>query len=93
MDLGELLGENYAIEAHLEATSSTIGHRDISRVLTTAHNHVEFLILVRVVEGAHSDCAARFTTIVVLTDFLEGLRMKKLGVTSPACREKHGKVV
>ena len=44
-------------------------------------------------KGADCDCAAWFATKVVLTHLLEGLRVKQLGVSSPACREKHGEIV
>jgi len=60
VDFSELVCENYAFEANLEATSTFIGHGDISRVLTAADDNMELLGLVRVMERAYGYRAARF---------------------------------
>ena len=93
VDLGELFAENYAVKANLEAASTFVGQRDVSRILAAAHDDVELLEFLRIMEGTDSDGAARFSAKVILADLFEGLGVKKLGVPRPARREEHGVVV
>ena len=76
VDLGKLFRKDYAIKTNLEATSSFVCQRYISSILTTCHQNVEFLPLLRVVKRAYCDCSARFAAEAILTDLLKCLRMQ-----------------
>lgn len=89
----QLFSEYYAVETDFKAARTFIRQGHISCVLSARHQNMELLELLRIVEGAHCDCAARSSTKVVLADFLEGLRMQKFGAAISSGREKHCEVV
>lgn len=93
MDLGQLFRKDYALQANLEATCALVRQRHISRVLPSAHQNVELLPLLRVVQGAYRYCAAWPASKVVLTNLFKGLGVEQLGVPGATRSEQHREVV
>ena len=50
LDLDEFVAKDYRVDLHLEAASRSVRGRHVLSVLTTGHDHVEFLELLTVEE-------------------------------------------
>ena len=72
LNLRKLLIKNYTIESDREATSTFACRGYVSRVLTSRHKHVEFLVIGTIKKRADGHGAARVAPKVVCSDFLEG---------------------
>ena len=95
MDRRQCLSENYTLQQNLEPASALLSTRDITRVLATSNECVEFLPILRVVKRADCYGSAGSATEVVLADHLERLRVQQpgAGLRVASRREKHSVVV
>lgn len=91
-DLSEVLAKDNVQELNFEATSRSCGSGHILGILATSHNHMEFLMFVRVEEGRDSS-GTTWLSVMEFSYSLESLGVEEFSITILAACHKHRVVV
>lgn len=92
LDARQLLIVYYVVQLHVETTLLLGGHRDILSVLATAAQNVELLVVLLVVEWAHSSISAR-ELILEFSDLVESHWVEQLAVSVSTAGENHSEIL